>query len=327
MVAKSSKVSIIVPVYNRQELALDLMSSIFAQSYVNWEALLIDDGSDPGVVESLRLFAQQDSRFRVISRNRGPKGANTCRNVGINHSHGAYLLFLDSDDLLSPFAVTQRMASVQADPGADAWLFQVEKFRQRPGDTGEPWNNPTATDHLARFLRRDSVWHTSGPLWRREALEKLNGFDERLACWQDVDLHIRALGAGLDLRLRFDLPADCYYRLHAAETISQRPFSGRAQLESLVTVFQTAAALPACLATEERRAALADMAKHVAFKVLENREFALYRRVYEEALRLELFSAALRSRFLMLKGFFRCGGYRIKGTHRLRGYLRRMAEC
>lgn len=320
-------VSIIIPHYDRPALLAETLASLAAQSEPRWEAMVLDDGSPPASRDAAARLCAGESRLCFLERDRAPKGANTCRNLGISRSRGTYLLFLDSDDLLAPYALARRLEASNADPGADAWLFQVEKFRQCPGDTGEFWNRPSAADPLARFLRRDPVWHTSGPLWRREAVEKLNGFDERLACWQDVDFHIRALAAGLDLRPRFDLPADCCYRLHEAETISQRPFSGRAQLESLITVFRTAAALPPCLATQERRAALADMARHVAFKVLENREFALYRTVYEEALRLELFSAALRSRFQLLKAFFRCGGYRIKGTHRLRRRFHRMIEC
>lgn len=326
MCYKVPKISIIVPLYNRPVLAREAISSLFSQVFQEWEALFVDDGSDCGVLESVSSFASRDTRIRITSRDRTPKGANTCRNIGITLSRGTYLLFLDSDDLLAPFALAMRLEAA-AVSSSTVPVFQVERFRHAPGDLGLPWSPVGEGDHLARFLRRDSVWHTSGPLWPRAVIERLGGFDERLACWQDVDLHVRALAAGVPFALHFDLPADCHYRQHQGGTISQRPFAGRAQLESLARVFRTSAALPACLATEERRDALADLGKGVAFKVLENRAFDLYRTVRDEAHRLDLFSAPLRRRLRLLEVFFRSGGYRIKGTHRLRNRFHRMLEC
>lgn len=319
-------VSIIIPHYDRVSLLADTLASLTAQNCAVWEVLVVDDGSPPASREAAAGLCTGDRRLRFLDRGHGPKGANTCRNHGITQSRGAYLLFLDSDDLLAPFAVEQRLATVAQMPAGAVPVFQVEKFRQVPEDIGTVWNTPGG-DHLARFLRRDSVWHTSGPLWPREVIKRLGGFDERLACWQDVDLHIRALAAEVPFELRFDLPPDCHYRLHDGGTISQRPFAGRTQLESLVTVFLTSASLPACHATAERQAALADMARGVAFKVLENRQFDLYRRVYGEGGRLGLFPPRLKRRLRLLESFFRCGGYRIRGTHRLRGYFHRMIEC
>jgi glycosyltransferase involved in cell wall biosynthesis len=319
-------VSVIVPHYDRVGLVAETLASIRAQTHPHWETLVIDDGSPAECRRDLERLCESDARVRLLDRGGRPKGANTCRNIGITQSRGSYLLFLDSDDLLAPFALAQRIEAAAASPAAVP-VFQIEKFRQVPGDKGTPWSAEEGGDPLARFLRRDSVWHTSGPLWPRVVVERLGGFDEELACWQDVDWHVRALAAGVPFQLRFDLPADCHYRLHHGGTISQRPFAGRMQLGSLVRVFRTAAALPACLATAERREALADMAKGVAFKVLENREFDLYRAVRDDANRLKLFSAALCRRFRLLEAFFRLGGYRIKGTHRLRGRFHRMIVC
>lgn len=319
--------SIIIPHFDRVALLGETLRSLAAQSEQRWEALVVDDGSPAECQGALARLCAEDVRVQLLHREHGPKGANTCRNLGIAQARGNYLLFLDSDDLLAPLAVANRLKIAAETPLSQVPIFQVEKFRAVPGDTGIPWNHAGEGDHLARFLRRDSVWHTSGPLWPREIVENLGGFDERLACWQDIDLHIRALAAGVSFDLHLELPADCYYRLHDGDSISQRPFAGRHQLESLVMVFLTAAALPACCVTAERRAALADMARGVAFKVLENRQIDLYRQVCAVAGRLKLFSPRLRLRLRLLESFFRCGGYRIKGSHRLRPYFHRMIEC
>ena len=319
-------ISIVIPHFNRVELITDTLSSLIGQSYPHWEAWVVDDGSDPACRMQLTQIAAKDERIRLIDRFRLPKGANTCRNIGIELARGDYLIFLDSDDLLAPFALEQRARTACQFPGFDYLIFQVEKFERVPGDTGQFWSSDNKQDHLARFLKQQSVWHTTGPLWRKTALMQLGGFDERLACWQDLDFHVRALAAGMSYRVRFDLPADCYYRLHDTGSISQQPFTGRAKLNSLVTFFQTCAELEACSVTDERRDGLLAMAKSVAFRVLETRQFDLFDRVESQQRMLGLFPRGLRWRFKLLEIYFRLGGYGIKGTHRLRPALHRLLD-
>lgn len=319
-------ISIVIPHFNRVDLITDTLSSLIGQSYPHWEALVVDDGSDPACHAQLVAATSRDARIRLVERPRLPKGANTCRNIGIELARGDYLVFLDSDDLLAPFALEQRARTAQEFPEFDYLIFQVEKFKRVPGDTGQLWARDDQQDHLARFLRQQSVWHTTGPLWRKSALLQLGGFDERLACWQDLDFHVRALAAGLSYRVCFDLPADCHYRLHDSGSISQQPFTGRAKLASLATFFQTCAGLDPCLATEERRDGLLDMARSVGFRLLETRQFDLFNRVDSAQSRLGLFTRSLRWRFKLIELFFRLGGYGIKGTHRLRPAFHRLLE-
>lgn len=86
-------VSIIVPTYNRRETILRSLRSIVAQTFEDWELLVVDDGSEDGTAE---LIAGFDPRLRVIRQaNRGITGA---RNTGLRESKGDYLAFLDSDD-------------------------------------------------------------------------------------------------------------------------------------------------------------------------------------------------------------------------------------
>lgn len=319
-------ISIVIPHFNRVELIADTLDSLIQQTYPHWEALVVDDGSDPAFHLQLTATAARDERIRLIKRARLPKGANTCRNIGIELARGDYLVFLDSDDLLAPYALEQRARTAQEFPEFDYLIFQVEKFEQVPGDTGQLWARDNQQDHLARFLRQQSVWHTTGPFWRKTALMRFGGFDERLACWQDLDFHVRALAAGLSYRVCFELPADCYYRLHDTGSISQQPFTGRAKLVSLAIFFQSCAGLEACRITVDRREGLLDMAKSVGFRVLENRQFDLFEIVDSQQNQLGLFPSGLRWRFRLLELFFRLGGYRIKGTHRLRPAFHRLLE-
>lgn len=90
------KVSIIVPVFNAEEYLPDCINSVIAQSYSDWELLLVDDGS---VDESYRLcqcFSEKDDRIIAIHQNN--QGVSAARNLGLVMARGEYVCFLDSDD-------------------------------------------------------------------------------------------------------------------------------------------------------------------------------------------------------------------------------------
>ncbi|HBR55641.1 MAG TPA: hypothetical protein DEA82_16235 [Flavobacteriaceae bacterium] len=95
------KVSIIIPVYNRAHLIGETLDSILAQTYTNWECIVVDDGSTDNTLELLEDYAQKDSRFKYYKRpyNR-PKGGNAARNYGFQKSTGDYIQWFDSDDIM-----------------------------------------------------------------------------------------------------------------------------------------------------------------------------------------------------------------------------------
>ena len=94
------KFSIIVPVYNAAAFLNATVSSVLHQTLADWELLLVDDGSTDGVTGKLcDEIAAQDERIRSIHKPNG--GAGDARNYGIDRAQGDYLVFLDSDDLLT----------------------------------------------------------------------------------------------------------------------------------------------------------------------------------------------------------------------------------
>ena len=96
-------VSIIIPVFNRAPYLEELLDSIQQQTYHNWEVILVDDGSTDGSIEMASRFASIHSSIRAVCRSHElPKGANTCRNIGLELSKGDYVLFFDSDDVMHP---------------------------------------------------------------------------------------------------------------------------------------------------------------------------------------------------------------------------------
>lgn len=94
-------VSIIIPTYNRAHLIGETLDSVLAQTYQNWECIIVDDGSTDGTEALLATYCEKDNRFQYHHRpNIRPKGANACRNYGFELSKGEYINWFDDDDVM-----------------------------------------------------------------------------------------------------------------------------------------------------------------------------------------------------------------------------------
>lgn len=95
-------ISIIIPLFNREHLINETLDSIVSQTYLNWECIIVDDGSTDGSIEVVTALAKAESRIKFYKRpNSKLKGANSCRNLGIEKAKGEFIMFFDSDDLMT----------------------------------------------------------------------------------------------------------------------------------------------------------------------------------------------------------------------------------
>ena len=108
-------ISIIVPCYNSERYLSDCLLSILNQTYVNWEVICIDDGSQDNTLSILNHYATLDERFKIISQSNA--GVSVARNKALSQCQGEYICFVDSDDLIEPnFLITLlQLISHQAD--------------------------------------------------------------------------------------------------------------------------------------------------------------------------------------------------------------------
>ena len=184
-------ISVIIPTKNRCDLLRESLDSVLAQTYSDWEVIVVDDGSDDGTIEMLESFS--DERVRFMKRDRMLAGAPVCRNIGAENARGELLIFLDSDDLLLPHALSKRVQMMESHPDLDFVSYVGEMFVSSPGDVGKLWNIPTDRPDFDRFLSLDVSWQTTGPIWRAGFFQQIGAWDESLACGQDSELHLRAL--------------------------------------------------------------------------------------------------------------------------------------
>lgn len=267
-------VSIIIPSFNRAELIAETLDSVRRQTFADWETTVVDDGSSGATLKILSHY-RAEPRIRILSRNREPKGAATCRNIGLAAARADYVIFLDSDDMLAPDCLKRRAQVVSENSNADFVVFQGLIFKTKPGDTDFVWNVTNGETDLCRFLRGDTLWQTTGPIWKKSALQQLGGFDEQLSSWQDADLHVRALLAKLNYFVRFDLEPDYFYRRHALPSISQNGSNSRGAIASTLRFCSKAAGALGTAADSDQKAGLRFMFARQVQRALFNRCFDL----------------------------------------------------
>ena len=96
-------VSIIIPTYNRGNVIQGTLDSIIAQTYTNWECIIIDDGSTDCTIQVLQSYIEKDTRFQFFERPKNfIKGPSVCRNYGYEKCKGDYIQWFDSDDTMHP---------------------------------------------------------------------------------------------------------------------------------------------------------------------------------------------------------------------------------
>lgn len=96
-------VSIILPVFNAERFLSQCLDSILRQTYQDWELIAVDDGSKDGSMEMLKSYEKRDHRIHIISKKN--EGVSIARNVALEHAHGDYIYFVDSDDVVMPEAL------------------------------------------------------------------------------------------------------------------------------------------------------------------------------------------------------------------------------
>jgi glycosyltransferase involved in cell wall biosynthesis len=255
-------VSIITPSFNRESLVSETLESILGQSYPNWENIIVDDGSTDRTKEIVSRFVARDVRFKLFDRQGSPKGACTCRNEGVARSAGSYVMFLDTDDIIEPFCLEQRVAAMEANPELDFAIFPGLMFEKVPNDLGLWWNIDKAEDELTRQFKQDAICQGTGVLWRKKSFERIGMWDASLMLWQDVDLFFRAYIQGYRYKKFFDFPPDLHNRV-SQDSLSRKNFLAPAKTLSRCKVIRRAVDLLEANGLSHRRSEARYMAAEV----------------------------------------------------------------
>jgi glycosyltransferase involved in cell wall biosynthesis len=178
-------VSVIIPTYNRAALVREAVASVKAQTYRDFEIVVVDDASTDATFEA--LAAWRDVRVLRQARRRGVAAA---RNLGAAAARGHWLAFLDSDDLWLPEKLARQMAYLAERPGLR--LCQTDEIWVRQGVRV---NKPAAHRKVAGRIFAASLERCmispSAVILPRRLFEEHGGFDEDLPAAEDYDLWLR----------------------------------------------------------------------------------------------------------------------------------------
>lgn len=179
-------VSVIVPCYNYAHFLGEALDSVLAQTFANWECIIVNDGSPDNTEEVALKYCDKDIRFKYLYKENG--GHSSARNFGINESSGKYILPLDADDTISENYVKAAVEKIESDSNIKLVTGQVQHF----GDVNEKFIMPVFDFNSYLVVNYISI----SSLFRKDDFKKAGGFDERMIAFEDWDLFIKILKDG-----------------------------------------------------------------------------------------------------------------------------------
>jgi glycosyltransferase involved in cell wall biosynthesis len=208
-------ISILIPCHNAQRWVADAIASALAQTWPGKEVVVVDDGSTDRSLDVIKAFGD------AVRWQTGPnRGSNPARNRLLELARGEWVQFLDADDCLRPDKVARQVEFLAAHPAADVVYGPVTlehwseaEARRQPVPIPEP-HDPWVL--LARWY----LPQTGAPLWRKQAVLDVGGWQPDLPCCQEHELYLRLLMAGK--RFAYCGAGGAIYRQWGEQTLSRR---------------------------------------------------------------------------------------------------------
>ncbi len=180
-------VSIIIPTYNRADLICETLESIFAQTFCDYEIIVVDDGSDQDIPATITTAGHPINYQRIDHAGQG-----AARNIGMHLAQGQYVTFLDSDDLWAP-PFLKKMTAALADNPLAGWVYCDYSTFDEQGELHPAYLPPAQKicGNLFAALLEGNFLCVGGLLFRRECFATVGGFDPELPPVEDWDLWLR----------------------------------------------------------------------------------------------------------------------------------------
>ena len=167
---KDPLISVITPCYNAEQFIAETLDSVIAQTYTNWECIVVNDGSVDDSERVVLDYVKKDPRIKYISQeNQGPSVA---RNNAIRESRGVYILSLDADDLIEPTYMEKAMRVFKENPNTKLVYCKADKFGVENGEWKLP---PYSYDML---IRSNCLFSTV--FFKRKDFDAVGGFNPNM---------------------------------------------------------------------------------------------------------------------------------------------------
>ena len=206
------KLSVIMPCYNKPTYLIEMVKTIMAQTFADWELIIVDDGSEDVNYNMVNEFVSQDNRITLLRRNRLPKNGDTCRNIGMDFARGEYLIIFDSDDLVSETCFEKRVAFMEEHPECDYATFPSSSFVDGTNSYLSRKFDKNVKDILGDILNADYPFTVWGNIYRRTSLNNIR-WDEKVYLYQDFDFMVQCELSGLTHEWANYNEPDYFYRV------------------------------------------------------------------------------------------------------------------
>lgn len=186
-------VSVIIPLYKTEKYLAECIESVLAQTFEDFEMILVDDGSPDNSGKICDDYAASDPRIRVFHKQNG--GVSSARNLGAKNAKADLVVFLDSDDWQTPLFLEKMLALSQKFPLADCYVCSLMTFTEAEGLTPIIQFPHVAPGAIVCENLMNGILETNNiPLWtgsvmmKKAAFFKYGGFDENLVVYEDWKL-------------------------------------------------------------------------------------------------------------------------------------------
>lgn len=223
-VPSGALVTVVIPTRNYAAYLPAAVDSVIAQTYREWHCLIVDDGSIDSTPDVARELVERDPRVGYLRQD--AHGVSAARNVGWRASEADFIQFLDADDWLAAGKLERQVARLIGDPRIDVVYGDGRAVVDGHGShevklprTVRPSGHG---DALVRALLVSNPMVMCAPLFRRQALNAIGGFDEDVAVNEDWDLLIRLAMSGSRFAFDPDPRTLSFVRLHTSSTSADR---------------------------------------------------------------------------------------------------------
>lgn len=191
-------ISLIIPVYNGERYISNCLCSLLKQTYTDWKAILINDGSTDNSLSVLQLFARRDSRFIVFSQNN--QGVAAARNKGIIEAQGEYVTFLDVDDTLTPDCLEKMVNQFEEDVDIVVTAFYVVRKNKKKKKHVE---NATLgrVDYLKRVLCGQYGWELCAKMYKRKLFNNSISVPQCIRIGEDAVVYMQMVARACKVKI------------------------------------------------------------------------------------------------------------------------------
>lgn len=187
-------ITVVIPAYNAAQYLPEAIESVLSQTFADFEAFIIDDGSTDNTAEVARLYVERDSRFKYFSQ--ANQGVSASRNQGIKLAKAELIAFLDADDQWLPNKLETHVKHFDSSPDLGISFGQVEFMLSTGQPTGVTSRSRLSKIEPKHLYYENLIVNPSNAVIRRKALEQVGYFNQDLITMEDLELFLRIICSG-----------------------------------------------------------------------------------------------------------------------------------